>query len=162
MPDDKLIQGVRFKRLIMDSSATDRSFNPPPEPGFKRLVLCSGKVYYDLFQVRSPACCVTWKMDGRLFFFKLQLEFSLYSSCSLIDSLVKRLSFLLCPRARARALVHDHPFILITSSRSLPLPSLPRGPQEREKQGKQGEIAICRVEQLAPFPFDLISRELKR
>lgn len=34
--------------------------------------------------------------------------------------------------------------------------------QEREKQGKQKEVALVRVEQLAPFPFDLINRELKR
>ena len=33
---------------------------------------------------------------------------------------------------------------------------------EREKQGKQGEIAIVRLEQLAPFPFDLVMRELRR
>jgi 2-oxoglutarate dehydrogenase E1 component len=33
---------------------------------------------------------------------------------------------------------------------------------EREKQGKQGEVAIVRVEQLAPFPFDLVCRELRR
>ena len=38
------IKGVRFKRVMMDDSATDRSYNPPKEPGFKRLVLCSGKV----------------------------------------------------------------------------------------------------------------------
>lgn len=76
-------QGVRFKRLIMDSSAKDRSPNPPKEPGFKRLIFCSGKIYYDL--------------------------------------------------AAARA-----------------------------KQGKEGDIAICRIEQLAPFPFDLVARELRR
>ena len=33
---------------------------------------------------------------------------------------------------------------------------------EREKQGKEKEIAIIRVEQLAPFPFDLVCRELRR
>ena len=44
IPDDKGIQGVRFKRLIMDTSATDRSPHPPEEPGFKRVVFCSGKV----------------------------------------------------------------------------------------------------------------------
>ena len=38
------IKGVRFKRVIMDESAEDRSPNPPVENGFKRLVLCSGKV----------------------------------------------------------------------------------------------------------------------
>lgn len=43
-----MYQGVRFKRLIMDESATDRSPNPPQEHGFKRLVFCSGKVYYEL------------------------------------------------------------------------------------------------------------------
>ncbi len=38
------IQGVRFKRVIMDEDATDRSPHPPAEPGYKRLVFCSGKV----------------------------------------------------------------------------------------------------------------------
>ena len=33
---------------------------------------------------------------------------------------------------------------------------------EREKQGKESEVALIRVEQLAPFPFDLVSRELRR
>ena len=33
---------------------------------------------------------------------------------------------------------------------------------EREKQGKENEVALIRVEQLAPFPFDLVSRELRR
>jgi 2-oxoglutarate dehydrogenase complex dehydrogenase (E1) component-like enzyme len=32
----------------------------------------------------------------------------------------------------------------------------------REEAGQVGKIAICRVEQLAPFPFDLVMRELKR
>ena len=33
---------------------------------------------------------------------------------------------------------------------------------ERKQQGKEKEVALVRVEQLAPFPFDLINRELKR
>ena len=33
---------------------------------------------------------------------------------------------------------------------------------EREKQGMEGEVALIRVEQLAPFPFDLVCRELRR
>ena len=33
---------------------------------------------------------------------------------------------------------------------------------ERAKQGKQGEVAILRLEQLAPFPFDLVMREMRR
>ncbi len=32
----------------------------------------------------------------------------------------------------------------------------------REKAGTQNEVAIVRVEQLAPFPFDLVMRELRR
>jgi len=35
---------VRFKRVIMDESSTDRSWDPPPQPEFKRIVFCSGKV----------------------------------------------------------------------------------------------------------------------
>ena len=38
------IQGVRFKRLIMDESVTDRSPHPPQEPDVQRAVFCSGKV----------------------------------------------------------------------------------------------------------------------
>lgn len=38
------IQGVRFKRLIMDESAKDRSPHPPEVPDVKRAVFCSGKV----------------------------------------------------------------------------------------------------------------------
>ena len=38
------IQGVRFKRVIMDESATDRSPHPDTEEGVKRLIMCSGKV----------------------------------------------------------------------------------------------------------------------
>ena len=33
---------------------------------------------------------------------------------------------------------------------------------EREKREQQGEVAIVRVEQLAPFPFDLVMREMRR
>lgn len=33
---------------------------------------------------------------------------------------------------------------------------------EREKRGVQGEVALVRVEQLAPFPFDLVMREMRR
>jgi 2-oxoglutarate dehydrogenase E1 component len=32
----------------------------------------------------------------------------------------------------------------------------------REEHETQGEIAIVRMEQLAPFPFDLVMRELRR
>lgn len=82
-PDDANIVGVRFKRLIMDTGETDRSPAPPPRPDVRRLVFCSGKVYYELEAAREAA-----------------------------DAL--------------------------------------------------GDIAIVRVEQLAPFPFDLVMRELKR
>jgi 2-oxoglutarate dehydrogenase complex dehydrogenase (E1) component-like enzyme len=67
----------------MDIAETDRSPNPPFRPDVKRLIFCSGKMYYELELAREAA-------------------------------------------------------------------------------GKQGDIAICRVEQLAPFPFDLVMRELKR
>jgi 2-oxoglutarate dehydrogenase E1 component len=80
---DANIQGVRFKRLIMDSGASDRSAEPPTQPEVKRLLLCSGKVYYELAA-------------------------------------------------------------------------------ERERAGRVSDVAIVRVEQLAPFPFDLVCRELRR
>lgn len=82
-PDDKGIEGVRFKRVIMDERATDRSPNPPTEPGVKRLVLCTGKVYYELAA-------------------------------------------------------------------------------ERARRGHGEKVAIVRVEQLAPFPYDLLMREMRR
>ena len=47
------IQGVRFKRLIMDESAKDRSPHPPQVPEVKRAVFCSGKVRSGL----SPSPC---------------------------------------------------------------------------------------------------------
>ncbi|KAL0048536.1 hypothetical protein WJX82_005284 [Trebouxia sp. C0006] len=81
--DDKGILGVRFKRLIMDASAEDRSPHPPKEEGFKRVVMCSGKVYYELAKKRA------------------ELK-------------------------------------------------------------KEKEVAIIRLEQLVPFPFDLVARELRR
>ena len=74
---------MRFKRLIMDNGETDRSPTPPERPDVQRVVLCSGKVYYELEAAREAA-------------------------------------------------------------------------------GKEGQVAICRLEQLAPFPFDLVMRELKR
>lgn len=86
VPDDAGIVGVRFKRLIMDDAGIvpkSRAPSPPQEPGVKRVVFCTGKVFYDLHA-------------------------------------------------------------------------------EREKSGKQDDIAIIRVEQLAPFPFDLVCRELRR
>ena len=80
---DANIQGVRFKRLIMDSGASDRSPHPPAQPEVKRLLLCFGKVYYELAA-------------------------------------------------------------------------------ERERTGRVSDVAIVRVEQLTPFPFDLVCRELRR
>lgn len=81
--DDPNIVGVRFKRMIMDKGETDRSPAPPERPDVRRLVFCSGKVYYELEAAREAA-------------------------------------------------------------------------------GLEDTIAIVRVEQLAPFPFDLCMRELKR
>lgn len=81
---DSDMQGVRFRRLIMDKHASSRKLNPN-EVGehVKRLVFCQGKVYYELDAERDSA--------------------------DLNDS-----------------------------------------------------VRICRVEQLAPFPFDLVCRELRR
>lgn len=33
---------------------------------------------------------------------------------------------------------------------------------EERKKTERTDVAICRVEQLCPFPYDLIQRELKR
>nr|GLL45273.1 2-oxoglutarate dehydrogenase, mitochondrial-like isoform X1 [Ipomoea trifida] len=70
-------QGTRFKRLIKD-----QNYHSDREEGIRRLVLCSGKIYYELDEERR-------KVDGK-------------------------------------------------------------------------DVAICRVEQLCPFPYDLVQRELKR
>ncbi|XP_027936954.1 2-oxoglutarate dehydrogenase, mitochondrial-like [Vigna unguiculata] len=70
-------QGTRFKRLIKDQNN-----HKDVEGGIRRLVLCSGKVYYELDEQRT-------KEDAK-------------------------------------------------------------------------DVAICRVEQLCPFPYDLVQRELKR
>lgn len=77
------MQGVRFRRLIMDKSAANRQLEPMPDEHVERLVLCQGKVYYEL-------------------------------------------------------------------------------DNERDKNELQERVKICRIEQLAPFPFDLVMREMKR
>ena len=83
IPDDEHVQGVRFKRLIMDMSSKSRAPNPPTQDSFELLIFCSGKVYYDL-------------------------------------------------------------------------------DEKRTELGLQSKVAIVRIEQLSPFPFDLVSRELRR
>lgn len=87
LPDDAGIEGVRFKRVIMDDCGTmpkSRAPRPPAEPDCKRVVFCSGKLFYELHA-------------------------------------------------------------------------------KREEMGlDQGQLAIVRLEQLAPFPFDLVCRELRR
>ena len=77
------LQGIRFKRLIMDKTSTSREMEPPVEPDVERVVFCSGKVYYDL-------------------------------------------------------------------------------DDERDEAKNVDNVKIVRVEQLAPFPWDLVQRELKR
>lgn len=77
------LQGIRFKRLIMDKTSTSRSLDPPLQPEVDRVIFCSGKVYYDLDDAR-------------------------------------------------------------------------------DKASKLDKVKICRIEQLAPFPWDLVQRELKR
>ena len=75
--------GTRFKRLIKDKGATSLADHPPPQRDVKRLVFCTGKVYYEL------------------------------------DA-------------------------------------------EREAARAEGAVAIVRVEQIAPLPWDLVLRELRR
>lgn len=85
--DDAGIVGVRFKRIIMDDTGPmpkSRAPRPPVEAHCKRLVFCTGKVFYDL-------------------------------------------------HARREDLGLD-----------------------------KGQLSIVRLEQLAPFPFDLVCRELRR
>jgi len=56
LPDDAGIVGVRFKRLIMDDTGAmpkTRAPRPTEEESFKRVVFCSGKVFYDLHAERE-------------------------------------------------------------------------------------------------------------
>ena len=81
--DNDSLQGVRFKRLIMDKTSKSRSMGSPAENEVERVIFCSGKVYYDL-------------------------------------------------------------------------------DDERDAAKNIDRVKICRIEQLAPFPWDLVKRELKR
>ncbi len=48
--------GVRFKRLIMDDTGAmpkSRAPRPPQEPEKKRVVMCSGKIFYELHAQRE-------------------------------------------------------------------------------------------------------------
>jgi len=81
--DHDISRWIQFRRLIMDDGVSDRSHDPKPIEEVKRLILCSGKVFYDLHEKRE----------------ELKLE---------------------------------------------------------------KDVAICRIEQLTPFPFDLLMREIKR
>lgn len=48
-----LAPGSHFKRLIPETSANIWTSPGVPNPSVMRLVLCSGKVYYDLFEARE-------------------------------------------------------------------------------------------------------------
>jgi len=117
------IVGVRFKRVIMDDSGLSpksRAFTPPQEPGFKRIVFCSGKVFYELHAERerrraAPAAAAEAAAAA-------EGGGGEGSGGGDGDALAK---------AEAAA-------------------------------AAAAEVAIVRVEQLAPFPFDLVRRELRR
>eukprot|EP00775_Hariotina_reticulata_P006514 gene6515-6741_t len=50
------IVGVRFKRLIMDDTGVmpkSRAQRPPQEEGYKRVVFCTGKIFYELHAERE-------------------------------------------------------------------------------------------------------------
>lgn len=99
IPDDAGVRGVRFKRVIVDEIGILpklRGPTPPLEPEFKRVVFCSGKVYYELRNKRD------------------QLK---------IDNI-----------------------------------AIVRIEQVKTRRFVKGSILF----QLAPFPFDLVCRELKR
>ncbi|KAG1659263.1 hypothetical protein FOA52_008192, partial [Chlamydomonas sp. UWO 241] len=54
--DDAGIEGVRFKRIIMDDTGLmpkSRAPRPPVELEAKRVLFCSGKLYYDVHAERE-------------------------------------------------------------------------------------------------------------
>jgi 2-oxoglutarate dehydrogenase E1 component len=58
-------QGIRFKRLIMDKTATSRNkVDPPLEPNAKRVVFCTGKVYYELDAARRCNARTTSRLSA--------------------------------------------------------------------------------------------------
>lgn len=161
-------QGVRFKRVIMDESSTDRSFTPPQQPDFKRMVFCSGKVRGGAVSVWVCACVMGLSR--------------LQGGQSSVDTLAGRhrmqqqraLLHLLCcgcllPAPMPLPCTFFSYCTLYRIALSIVPPSTLPVPQvyyelaaERAKQGKQGEVALIRMEQMAPFPFDLVMREMRR
>ena len=53
--DNDSLQGVRFKRLIMDKTSKSRSMDSPAENEVERVIFCFGMVYYDLDDERDAA-----------------------------------------------------------------------------------------------------------
>lgn len=92
----------------MDASSKDRSPHPPTQDGFERLVLCSGKVYYELLEERS----------------KRGMEDKVRSGPGALSGVAR------WPCGAERPLTT--------------------------------QVALVRIEQLNPFPFDLVMREIRR
>lgn len=61
----------------------------------------------------------------------------------------------LCITIYLNDICHKSPFLAVSLQIYYELDE-----QRKKVQGK--DVAICRVEQLCPFPYDLIQRELKR
>eukprot|EP00959_Pyramimonas_sp_CCMP1952_P305074 6384770-Pyramimonas_sp.AAC.1 len=115
----------------MDDSATSRDLDPPKDPDFKKVVFCSGKIYYELAAERA----------------RLGLQKVRFSSP--VEVLLTSDNMFAYPGCCVRPCRYTGAGGPVNTS------------DARRLFGLQ-ELAICRVEQLSPFPFDLVARELRR
>ncbi|KAI5659850.1 hypothetical protein M9H77_28643 [Catharanthus roseus] len=127
-------QGTRFKRLIKDQNDHSNL-----EEGISRLVLCSGKRTGPFLKLHLvPVLCITsnWKIPHIKQSHRIR-DVPGLELCYWMGSVCLVLQLLLLPQVYYEL------------------------DEERRKVGRK-DVAICRVEQLCPFPYDLIQRELKR
>jgi len=137
-------QGTKFKQLIKD-----RNDHSDLEEGIRRLVLCSGKVFLFYFWIL---------MMNKNNFLPFSYKCWTTRRAPLWNTLY------LCRKNVAPFLVFVRWFQLCMASSINSLAILQvyyELDEERERvDGK--DIAICRLEQLCPFPYDLVQRGLRR
>jgi 2-oxoglutarate dehydrogenase complex dehydrogenase (E1) component-like enzyme len=128
-------QGTRFKRLIKDQN--DHS---DLEEGIRRLVLCSGKVTLLTFFFPLDSFI---KYTGSLWLYYYSISFISY----LWGYDFRCFGFAVNTRSTLLQICFLQVYYEL---------------DEERKKVDAKDIAICRVEQLCPFPYNLIQRELKR